>query len=342
VIRAAMHRPGVDTVVTQSSKPDASGIRVSVVVPVLNGMRYLPRTAPSLLAAARHAGDVEITYVDNGSTDGTLDYLGSLASDGVVVRRFETKSIGAMRNFGARTALGRYLSFLDADCEIPTDYFSTAVGVLETTHASATGCETHAPDSPHWIEATWHDLHYVGRTRDVHYLNSANFFVRKAVFDEIGGFREDLTTGEDSEIGQRILKAGFRIREDVRVKAVHFGNPKSIGEFYRRTVWHGLGMLGNVSRQRLNRPIVMTAVHLAASAFGVILLAATTWPMLTRIGALVGLQLLVPAVTVAHRARQTRRLPRIVPALLLYWLYYWARAQALLIVLTGRARRYRK
>jgi hypothetical protein len=217
-----------------------------------------------------------------------------------------------------------------------------AIGVIETTGASATGCETHAPTTPHWIEATWHDLHYVGRTRDVHYLNSANFFITRAVFEQIRGFREDLTTGEDSEIGQRILKAGFRIREDVSVKAIHHGNPRSIGHFYRRTVWHGLGAFATVSRQRFNRPMAMTAVHLAASVFGLTLLLVATWPLVWRLAALVALQLLTPAVTVMHRARQTRRVPRIGAALLLYWLYYWARAQAVLLVLTGGARAYRK
>ncbi len=317
-------------------------VRVSVVVPVLNGMRYLRQTAPSLLAAARRAGDVEITYVDNGSSDGTLEYLQTLSSEGVCVGRYEGTSIGAMRNLGARMARGRYLSFIDADCAIPDTYFVSAIEVLETTQASATGCETHAPDAPHWIEATWHDLHYVGRDRDVHYLNSANFFVTRAAFEQVGGFREDLTTGEDSEIGQRILRAGFRIRESTRVKAIHLGNPKSIGEFYRRTVWHGLGMFGTVSRQRFDRPTAMTAIHLAATVLGLASLVAAPWPIPWRLAVLAGLQLVAPAVTVAHRARQTRRLPRIGSALLLYWLYYWARAQALMIVIAGRTRLYRK
>jgi glycosyltransferase involved in cell wall biosynthesis len=327
---------------SQPGRHTAFAPRVSVVVPVLNGMTYLSRTAPTLLTAARRAGDVEITYVDNGSTDGTLAYLESLAASGVRVQRFGGRSIGAMRNAGARVARGQYLSFLDADCEIPDTYFVTAIEVLGTTGAAATGCETHAPETPHWIEATWHDLHYVGRTRDVHYLNSANFFVSRAAFEQIGGFREELTTGEDSEIGQRLLKAGFRIREDVRVKAIHHGNPKSIGQFYRRTVWHGLGMFATVSRHRFDRPTAVMATHLVGTVAGLTLLFSTTWPLGWRLAGFAALQLVAPVVTVGHRVWQTRRVPGIGPALLLYWLYYWARAQALLIVLTGRARRYRK
>jgi glycosyltransferase involved in cell wall biosynthesis len=107
-----------------------TGVRVSVVLPVLNGMRYLPRTAPTVLAAARRAGGVEIKYVDNGSTDGTLAFLESLAPNEVTVRRSDGSSIGALRNFGARSARGQYLSFIDADCEIPETYFLAAIGVI--------------------------------------------------------------------------------------------------------------------------------------------------------------------------------------------------------------------
>jgi GT2 family glycosyltransferase len=340
-----MNRSPVDPVAVRpgtAAESRATDARVSVIVPVLNGMRYLPRTAATLLAAARRAGEVEITYVDNGSTDGTVAFLESLSPAEVSVRPFGGSSIGALRNFGARMARGQYLSFIDADCEIPESYFVNAVEVLEITRASATGCETHAPEPPHWIEGTWHDLHYVGRTRDVHYLNSANFFITKDAFEQVGGFREDLITGEDSEIGQRIRKAGFRIREDVRLKAVHLGNPQSIRAFYRRTVWHGLGMFATVTRQRFDRPTAMTAIHLAGTALGLGLLFASPLPIIARLTILLGLQLLAPVVTVGHRALQTRRVPQLGAALLLYWLYYWARAQALVMVMTGRAYRYRK
>jgi glycosyltransferase involved in cell wall biosynthesis len=316
--------------------------RVAVVVPVLNGMKYLPRTTPTLLAAARRTGNVTVNYVDNGSTDGTLDYLESLVTEGVRIHRFQGSSIGGMRNYGARAAGEEYLSFIDADCTIPEAYFDDALSVLRTTGAVATGCETHAPDAPHWIEATWHALHYIGRDRDVHYLNSANFFISRAAFESVGGFREDLRTGEDAEIGQRIVNAGLRIRECTRVEAVHFGNPKSVREFYRRTVWHGLGMFGTVNRRRLDKPTIMMAAHLVATLIGVAALFVGPWAWPWRVAAFVALQLLAPAVTVAHRIRQTRKVPRIDSALILYWFYYWARLQAFAIVAVGRSERYMK
>src|SRR5690242_20095912 len=193
-------------------------------------MRFLPRTVPSLFAAARHTGGVRLRYVDNGSTDGSFEYLESVSQGEVTVVRRPGLSIGAIRNAGARGSSSTYVSFIDADCTIPVDYFDSAIEVLSATGAAATGCEVTAPSDGHWIERTWHSLHYVGRDRDVHYLNSANFFVRRDAFERVGGFREDLKTGEDAEIGQRMVGAGMRIRESPDVEAVHYGNPRSIPE----------------------------------------------------------------------------------------------------------------
>lgn len=315
---------------------------VSAVVPVRNGMAFLPTTLPSLLAAARSAGDVEIVYADNGSVDGTLEYLRSVAAPEVRVVQVPVGTIAAVRNAGARAAHGRYLAFLDVDCSVPADYFRAAREVLAGTGASATGCETHVPPNPHWIESAWHEMHFQGRDREVHYLNSANFFVARPAFDAVGGFREELLTGEDSDIGQRLRRAGFTIWESTRLLAYHHGNPTSLREFWRRTVWHGLGMFATVDLRSVDKPTYMTALHLLASVAGAAwLLGGTGGPAVRLLGAAVP-QLVVPAVTVAYRGLQTRRRPPLPAALLLYWLYYWARVRAAILVVGKRADRYRK
>ena len=48
-------------------------MRITVVVPVLNASRFLPRTVPTVLEAARNTEGAEIIYVDNGSTDGSYE-----------------------------------------------------------------------------------------------------------------------------------------------------------------------------------------------------------------------------------------------------------------------------
>jgi glycosyltransferase involved in cell wall biosynthesis len=312
------------------------------VVPVLNARGHLATTVPTLLAAGCRYGPVEFIYVDNGSTDGSFELLEAFAARNVRRFRLPNARIAAVRNYGAKQTNPEYLSFIDADCAIPEDYFENAVGVIERAGAAATGCGVDLPASPDWIEATWHDLHYVARDRDVAYLNSGNFFVTKSAFDVVGGFREDLWTGEDAELGLRLRSAGYRIRSSPSVNAIHYGNPKSLGAFYRRTVWHGLGMFGTVTWGAIDKPTAMLFAHLLLTGLGVALMALMRASLLARAGTFVALQLVVPVATVLYRMSQTRLTRRALPGVVLYWLYYWARAQALAVVMLGRAKDYRK
>jgi glycosyltransferase involved in cell wall biosynthesis len=308
---------------------------------MLNARGHLATTVPTLLAAGRRYGPVEFVYVDNGSTDGSYEWLEQFA--GSVRRcRLPHVPIAALRNVGARTTESQYLSFIDADCAIPEDYFENAVAVIERTGAAATGCVIDLPESPGWIEATWHDLHYINRELDATYLNSGNFFIARSVFEAVGGFREDLWTGEDAELGARLRAAGHRIRSSPSVKAMHYGNPKTLRQFYRRAVWHGLGMFGTVSRGRIDKPTTMLLAHLGLTGLGFALLMSMHASPVVRASVFLGLQLVVPVATVVYRMRRTAFTGRAPAGVVLYWLYYWARAQALVIVSLGLAKSYRK
>ncbi len=315
---------------------------ITVVVPTLNAQHHLSTTVPSLLAAGRQYGAVFFVYVDNGSTDGSYEFLERIAAPDVRVVSRPDCTIAAARNYGAGLSSSTFLSFIDADCAIPKDYFERAVDVISRDGVSATGCEIDLPDAPHWIETAWHDLHYVGRERDVSYINSGNFFVLRSAFDAVGGFREDMRTGEDAELGARLNAAGHRIRASPRVRAIHLGNPKTLRQFYRRMVWHGLGVLGTSSWRTVDRPTAMLATHLALTGLGIALLFWLRAPLAARVGLFIALQLTVPAATVIYRSARARFTSRVVQGLLLYWLYYWARAQALSLVAFGRAGSYRK
>ena len=296
-----------------------------------------------LIEAVRAAEASAIVYVDNGSTDGSFEFLQERESGHLHVVRDTNSTIAGLRNLGASIGHSAYLSFLDADCGVAPTYFETAIGVMEACHADATGCEVVVPTPPHWLEHALHTMHFMGRERDVHYINSANFFVSRRAFDAVQGFREDLRTGEDSDIGRRLVGAGFRLHESPRVRAVHYGEPQSVREYYRRCVWHGLGMFATVSGDHIDRPTAMLGLHLLATILATSLLVFRAAPSLpVRVAIALMLELAVPFATVAFRIRQTRRVPSIPAAVFLYLVYYWARFQALVLILTGRTARYQK
>ncbi|HEV2150145.1 MAG TPA: glycosyltransferase [Longimicrobiaceae bacterium] len=324
--------------------------RISVVMPVRDCWHYLQETLDPVLAAVREYGNAELIIVDNGSTDGTYERLQERYGSAAAIYRLEGGTISAVRNLGAARSGGEYLCFLDADCLVEPTYLHSVRRAFELSGADAVGCRYALPPAPHWIEATWHELHASCADGDVHLLPAGNFAIRASAFRQVGGFDEALYTGEDAEICQRLLHRGFRIYQSHLVSAMHLGNPKTIRRFFRRDVWYALGMFGTVTLRSVDKPTAMMLLHLTATAAAVIAWAAVPLSGAAGVGLVVLSQLIAPSLTVAYRMSRGRR-PRthagtsvqlLGRALFLYWVYYWARLKALQIIVLGGAGAYRK
>jgi glycosyltransferase involved in cell wall biosynthesis len=87
--------------------------RLSVVIPARNALRWLP----GAIASVGGGPSIEVVVVDDGSTDGTAEYLRSIAAGDRRVRRLETAGIGpaAARNAGLAAVTAPLVAFLDAD-----------------------------------------------------------------------------------------------------------------------------------------------------------------------------------------------------------------------------------
>lgn len=87
--------------------------RLSVVIPARNALRWLPGAIASLGASA----EIEILAVDDGSHDGTGDYLRGIAASDRRVRALAATEAGpaAARNAGIAAAQAPLVAFLDAD-----------------------------------------------------------------------------------------------------------------------------------------------------------------------------------------------------------------------------------
>jgi GT2 family glycosyltransferase len=317
----------------------ASAPTLTAVVPVFNKRDLLRRSLDSIVEAARRCGRVELILVDHYSTDGSWQLLREYLNDATVAR-LSGGTISAVRNYGARLARGRLLSFLDCDVVVPADYFQRLIKVFETSGAAAVGCECGIPAAPHWSERAWYELHVIRRDGDRHYLNAANFAVRRDAFDYIGGFDEKLHVGEDTDVCARLLAAGHRVHEAQALSVVHLGNPKSVTAFFRKELWHGRAILSGRSTITLSRATVMIFAHLSAVLLGA---AAIVWPgrlgSVPRLLCALGLVLATPVVTVAYRYRETGRVYAPMAALTLYTVYYFARATAVLSSLKRKASR---
>ncbi len=88
-------------------------MKISVVIPVYNGEKYLAKTLESVFAQTYPAH--EIIVVDDGSTDGTAEILKSY-EDRIIVRRIpQSGGPSTPKNTGMKMATGDAVAFLDHD-----------------------------------------------------------------------------------------------------------------------------------------------------------------------------------------------------------------------------------
>jgi glycosyltransferase involved in cell wall biosynthesis len=82
-------------------------------MPVYNGMPYLPLAVQSLLAQTH--GHWQCVVVNDGSTDGSRNFLATLRDDRFLVLDQANAGISAAVNHGLESCRGRYIARMDAD-----------------------------------------------------------------------------------------------------------------------------------------------------------------------------------------------------------------------------------
>jgi glycosyltransferase involved in cell wall biosynthesis len=320
-------------------------IVISVIIPTFNSMRCLRDCLESVVTASQRCKGVELIIIDNGSADGTYEYLVSNYASRARLFQIKDVTVAGLRNYGARISRAQYLSFIDSDCVIPPDYFQSALAVFASRDADATGNYYDLPQSTGWVQETWYNLNRRATNRYVPYLFAGNFIVKRSVFELVGGFDETLITGEDAELGVRMTKAGYKIFASADVSALHLAIQRSVAEFFRKNAWHGLGMFGSARIVWFDKPLLMTFAHILFTAAGLISLFCASEELGLRLAVLLLLSLAVPSAAVVYRTAKRGQVYRPLRSLLLFYVFFTARIYAVFFLTWNRisgARRGRK
>ncbi|MES2523925.1 MAG: glycosyltransferase [Gemmatimonadota bacterium] len=191
--------------------PATAGLRVSVIIPVLNGEAYLGEALASVRAQQGHA--VEIIVVDDGSTDGSLDIARQTAD--VVLTTTGRQGPSFARNLGATHARQDLVAFLDADDRWLPHHLDTAARAF-----------TNAPDATLFfaqVRAFGTDNYTTNAGRDVppftafdarvallerNIVTQITVVVKRTAFAALGGYNESLRYAEDYDLWHRLAWAG--------------------------------------------------------------------------------------------------------------------------------------
>lgn len=114
---------------------------ISVIVPVYNTERSLPRCLDSILAQT--FADFEVVMVNDGSPDGAADVIAEYAARDARVRVIEQKNqgLGAARNAGIRAAQGEFIACVDSDDAIKPTMLEAMLTALREQGADMAICQ---------------------------------------------------------------------------------------------------------------------------------------------------------------------------------------------------------
>jgi len=193
--------------------------RISVILPVFNGRRFLLGAVRSVLAQTLLP--CELIVVDDGSTDGSLEELASLPPAPFPVRVLRQANAGqsAARNAAAREATGDYLAFLDQDDAWYPRHLEELVAPLAADPAVGWAyCDFDEMDlDGHLVTRAFMRAQGVAHPKrtiydcvsgDLMVLPSASVMRREA-FEQAGGFDEALCGYEDDDLFVRIFRLGW-------------------------------------------------------------------------------------------------------------------------------------
>ena len=251
-------------------------MRYSIIVPVFNRPDEVGELLESL--AQQTFKDFEVIIVEDGSTKTCKDVCDQFA--GILPLHYyfkDNSGPGQSRNYGAERANGDWLIVLDSDVVLPPDYLaatnSTLYPLSFTLDCDAWG----GPDAAHpsftpvqkAISYSMTSFFTTGGIRggkaklDKFYPRSYNMGIRRAVYQELGGFSK-MRFGEDIDFSYRIVEAGYRTRLIPEAWVWH-KRRTDFRKFFRQVYNSGIARINLEKRH----PGTMKLVHLLPTVFTV-------------------------------------------------------------------------
>lgn len=160
--------------------------KISIIIPVYNDERYLPKTIESLLRQSYQ--NYELIFIDDGSTDESGKILDKYTDNHkVLVIHQKNRGVSAARNMGIQNSTGRYIAFVDGDDQVDSDYLTALY--LDMTKYNV--------DMVHHI---YTNLFQDGRT-----LSSSGEDIHR-IMTSVGYIKSQILAGKDTSVYAKLFK----------------------------------------------------------------------------------------------------------------------------------------
>jgi GT2 family glycosyltransferase len=251
-------------------------MKLSIIIIGHNSWHFLEKNLVSL-DFLQSDPDTEIIYVDNGSSDGSVENIKRLYPSIKIIENKNNKGISKARNQGLRIALGRYLWLLDSDTEVSEQALNEMLDFMEKTEdAGICGCKMYGQDGtvqvscrkfPSFKSKLKAAIHIIGkkihcnlfdssirkenynmeaiRPFIVDYVIGASQLIRREAFEKAGELDEKIFYGpEDADFCFRVKKTGYNVYYLPQTSIYHaYQRASSTRIFSRITYEHVKGLI---------------------------------------------------------------------------------------------------
>jgi glycosyltransferase involved in cell wall biosynthesis len=268
-----------------ADRKTAQKASVSVVIPCLNEERFIAAVLQNLANQYDHEC-YEIIVVDGESTDNTRQVIAEVAASNprLSIRIVDNpaRKIPTALNLGIRAAAGTFIVRMDAHCVPSLNYVSRCAELLKEGRAAIVGMPWNIkPGANSAIaraiaKAVSHpfgagDAKYRLRSSTSQFVDTVPFGAfHKSLWEELGGFNEDLLTNEDYDFNYRVRKKGGRILLDSEAHSDYFARPRLrdlMRQYFRYGLWKARMVKlhpSSIKLRQLVAPAFVVAIALSA------------------------------------------------------------------------------
>jgi GT2 family glycosyltransferase len=192
---------------------------VSVIIVNYNGKKHLEKCLDSLLKISYQ--NYEIIIVDNHSTDGSIELIKKKYPRVNLIELEKNYGFAEPNNLAAKTAIGKYLHFLNNDTMVSPDFLDQLVKTMEQdSDIAISQSMLMYPDGT--IDSSGDYIDTLGRAysskknseqiQSILSARGASMMARKDIFWKLGGFdKEFFATFEDVDIGWHAWISGYKV-----------------------------------------------------------------------------------------------------------------------------------
>ena len=194
---------------------------ISLVIPLYNQLHYTKQCIESIRRCT--TVPYELILVDNGSSDGTREYL--LQQEATVIANEVNLGCAKAWNQGVKASHGSVIGILNNDIVVTPGWLEELVAFLEKTNHGIVSPALR--EGPLTYDLDRYALEFVDACRKAtrHDVHAPCFLVTRHVFEKVGLFDEGFAYGgcEDIDFFWRAKAAGFSVGITGSVLVHHFG-----------------------------------------------------------------------------------------------------------------------